>query len=199
MSDVFEDRRDLDAHRERLWALIEATPWLDWLLLTKRPQHINNMVPWGGDWPPNVWLGATVEDQQRAEERLPYLTTIPVVVRFISAEPLFGRLKLKPWIKELDWVIGGGESGPRARVPSPSHFLDLRDQCVAADVAFHFKQWGEWAPYDGQQGGGRIELAADGIAMKRVRKKEAGRVLDGATWDQWPVSRSTSYVIEAGA
>jgi protein gp37 len=87
MGDVFENRRDLDVWRTRLWELIEATPNLDWLLLTKRPELVTVTVPWQDRWPRNVWLGTTVEDQRRANERLPILTSIPAAVRFISAVP----------------------------------------------------------------------------------------------------------------
>jgi len=87
LADVFEDRRALDVHRERLWALVERTPSLDWLLLTKRIEHVGSMVPWGDAWPTNVWLGCTAENQRRVDERLPHLLSYPAVVRFISAEP----------------------------------------------------------------------------------------------------------------
>lgn len=190
MADVFEDRRDLDVWRERLWALIEATPWLDWLLLTKRPEAVRRLVPWASGWPANVWLGTTVEDQRRARERLPVLTAIPAVVRFISAEPLLGPVDLDAWLPALDWVITGGESGSRARPSSPSWFLTLMNQCMAADVAFHFKQWGDWAPGDGiALAKARAEKAADGTTMLRLGKKAAGRLLDGATWDELPTAR----------
>jgi protein gp37 len=69
MADVFEDRRDLDAPRERLWKLIAETPHLDWQLLTKRPHTAARLAPWKKDWPSNVWLGTTVEDQERAALR----------------------------------------------------------------------------------------------------------------------------------
>lgn len=90
MADVFEERRDLDPTRERLWRLIEVTPNLDWQLLTKRPQAVKRIAPWGDDWPSNVWLGTTVEDQDRANLRLPLLLSIPAKVRFLSCEPLIG-------------------------------------------------------------------------------------------------------------
>ena len=189
MADVFEDRRDLDPHRERLWGLIEATPNLDWLLLTKRPQVVGKLSPWGRSWPSNVWLGTTVELQKRAEENLPALIEVPARVRFISAEPLLGPLDLSAWIDRLDWVITGGESGPRARPASPTWFRDLHLQCMANDVPFHFKQWGDWAPGDGENlARHRTQAAADGTTMIRLGKKVAGRSLDGSTFDGLPVA-----------
>src|SRR5215207_6054449 len=114
MADVFEDRPELDVWRARLWELILATQELDWLLLTKRPELVSTMVPWGERWPANVWLGTTVENQKWAEERLPHLVAVPAAVRFISAEPLLGPLTIARWLENgLDWVITGGESGPR--------------------------------------------------------------------------------------
>jgi protein gp37 len=71
MADVFEDRIDLDLWRARLWDLIDATPYLDWLLLTKRPESVEKLSRWGAVWPANVWLGTTVENQECAEKRLP--------------------------------------------------------------------------------------------------------------------------------
>ena len=190
MADVFEDRRDLDPWRDRLWSLIEATPHLDWLLLTKRPAVIRQLVPWSSDWPRNIWLGTTVEDQQRADERLPELAAIPAAVRFISAEPLLGPVDLSPWATAIDWVITGGESGLKARPSSPSWFLALMNQCMAADIAFHFKQWGNWAPGQGVSlAKFRAGQAEDGTTMLRMGKKEAGRLLDGAVWDGLPKAR----------
>jgi protein gp37 len=71
---------------------------------------------------------------------------VPARVRFVSAEPLLGPLDLRPWMADLHWVISGGESGPKARPSSPSWFRDPRSQCELGGVAFHFKQWGDWAP-----------------------------------------------------
>lgn len=191
MADVFEARDDLDEWRARLWELIGRTPNLDWLLLTKRPELVGQLAPWKDDWPANVWLGTTVEDQKRAEERLPHLTAIPAAVRFISAEPLLGPLLIQPWLKSgVDWVITGGESGPKARPSSPSWFRDLLNQCMAADVAFHFKQWGDWGPGQGVNlAKVRASKVEDGTVMLRVGKKAAGRALDGAIWDGLPKTR----------
>jgi protein gp37 len=97
MSDVFEDRRDLDDARTRLWGLIRQTPALDWLLLTKRPDRVRTMIPpsWGlHGWPANVWMGTTVEDQVRALERVPALLSLPARVRFLSLEPLLEAVDL---------------------------------------------------------------------------------------------------------
>lgn len=191
MSDVFEDRRDLDTHRQRLWRLIEDTPWLDWLLLTKRPELVLGTAPWGESWPDNVWMGTTVETQEYADERLPYLSEIPAAVRFISAEPLLGPVEIGPWADSIDWVITGGESGPHARPSSPTWFRDLLNRCMASDIAFHFKQWGDWAPGQGiALAKVRKEHVADGTVMVRVGKKAAGRELDGETWDELPVARA---------
>jgi protein gp37 len=173
MADVFEARKDLNDARARLWDLIIATPSLDWLLLTKRPHKISNLVPWKREWPQNVWIGTTVEHYRLAKLRIEALLAIPAVVHFLSCEPLLSRLDLSQWIHGLDWIIAGGESGANARQTDPAWFRSLRDQCVAAGVAFHFKQWGNWRP----------SRAGD---MERVAKKLAGRILDDRTWDEYP-------------
>jgi protein gp37 len=183
MADVFEGRRDLDRWRKKLWTLIAATSWLDWLLLTKRPENVMGMTPWPDDWPSNVWIGTTVENQEWGEKRLPHLVSLPAEVRFVSCEPLLDRLDLTPWLPSgssdrasaIDWVIAGGESGPQARPMRLEWVRQIRDQCVARAVPFHFKQWGEWAPYGGTD-----------TLLRRLGKKAAGRRLDGRTWDQLP-------------
>lgn len=114
MCDVFEDREDLFQPRARLFDLIEATPWLDWLLLTKRPQNVSNLAAWGGpglrDWPANVWLGTSVEDQRRADERIPRLLEVPARVRFLSAEPLLGPVDLSTYFA-VEWMDSLGAPG----------------------------------------------------------------------------------------
>jgi protein gp37 len=108
MADVFEVSRDsevqrkLSSARTDLFLLIERTPNLDWLLLTKRPENVATLVPWGGGlgaWPRNVWIGTTVEDQRRAEERLPHLLALPSEVRFVSYEPALEGVDFSPWIR----------------------------------------------------------------------------------------------------
>lgn len=195
MADVFERRTTLDRERARLWNLIERTPNLDWLLLTKRPQYILSMTPWSNDWPPNVWVGTSIENQKLAELRLPYLLSVPAAVRFLSCEPLLGPLDLRPWFnrrsyKPIDWVIVGGESGSHSRPMHPDWVNGLLHQCLNAQVAFHFKQWGHWMPTECQRiaDQANVIVIADErpIAMKAVGKKIAGRVLHGTTWNGLP-------------
>jgi len=118
MCDVFEPSSDLDPHRVRLWELIEDTPNLDWLLLTKRPGYILKMMPEGG-FTPNVWLGTTVETQDFTG-RIKQLLKAPASVHFLSCEPLLGPIDLTQWLSELDWVIAGGETGPNCRPTDPA-------------------------------------------------------------------------------
>ena len=204
MSDVFEDRRDLDPARERLWALIAATPNLDWLLLTKRPEAVARLVPWNRHWPANVWIGITAENQRYLDERMAELARIPAVVRFISAEPLLGPLDLRRWSDKLDWVITGGETGGKARASSPAWFRSLLIQCVQSEIEFHFKQWGEWRPaLDTDRPGFAMHEADDGTMMARVGKKHAGRMLEEAEWDGVPTPRQPDqtvarWMLEAG-
>jgi protein gp37 len=195
MADVFERRSELNAQRERLWNLIEATPWLDWLLLTKRPQNISKMAPWGDDWPANVWLGTTVESQLYAEKRLPFLLQNAAAIRFLSCEPLLGPLDLSSWFQKkglqtIDWVIAGGESGPRSRPMHPDWAGNLLHQCQKAEVPFHFKQWGHWAPVNvGVENvpAQTLSLAEERpVQMVPLGKKAAGRLLEGTTWNGFP-------------
>lgn len=105
MADVFEDNDDLLEQRYRLWDLIAATPWLVWQLLTKRPENVARLVPysWMADqWPANVWIGTSVEDQKRADERVPVLLGIPAPVRFLSCEPLLGAVDVSRWLADVE-------------------------------------------------------------------------------------------------
>jgi protein gp37 len=152
MADVFEDRADHEEDRWRLWRLIIATPHLTWQLLTKRPENVAHMVPvdWmHGRWPNNAWIGTTVEDQQRANERIPLLTALPAPVRFLSCEPLLGPVVLDPSVNFPDWVICGGESGPGHRLLDVDHARSLRDQCESYGIPFFFKQVGGRTPTAG--------------------------------------------------
>jgi protein gp37 len=112
-ADVFEDRRDLDEPRARLFELIEKTAGLDWLLLTKRADKMTELAPvsWAKAWPRNVWAGVTVEDQKRADERIPHLLNVPAVLRFLSCEPLLGPVNLAPWLVPPRPDFGHGPGG----------------------------------------------------------------------------------------
>jgi len=166
MADVFDNQVPSE-WRDDLWALIRDCPDMDWLLLTKRPQNIGKMLPAFWDQVKgHVWLGTTVEDQQRADLNIPHLLKYDSAVRFVSCEPLLSPIDIGRYMHDstcsgfadgicscseprevhLDWVIAGGESGAQARPSSPEWFRDLRDQCETASVPFLFKQWGEWAP-----------------------------------------------------
>lgn len=147
----------------------------------------------------NYWIGTTVEDQARADERIPELLQIPAKVRFLSCEPLLSPVDLLGKDEQgsalhsfegrprVDWVICGGESGHGARPMHPDWARSLRDQCQAADVPFLFKQWGEWHPAidDGMQFIGYDNEFLDS-PMQRIGKKAAGRVLDGREWNEFP-------------
>jgi protein gp37 len=189
MADVFEYRAELTPWREKLWDLIERTPNLDWLLLTKRPQRIALHRRWAF-WPSNVWLGATVENQRTAEERIPYLLENSAPVRFLSCEPLIGPIDLSEYLQAgVAWVIVGGESGAASRPSNPIWIRILRDQCRDAKVPFLFKQWGNWSPMHGEVATSQIRVHTfpGGEMVSRKSKKEAGRLLDGRTWDEVPL------------
>ncbi len=106
MADVFEDHPDVAEPRKRLWDVIESTPWLTWQLLTKRPENVNRMVPWTGrwpyDWPANVWLGTSVENQRYADQRVPELYGTNAHTLFLSCEPLLGPVNLGLGVNHAD-------------------------------------------------------------------------------------------------
>ena len=161
---------------------------------------------------PNVWGGVSVEDQQRATERVTALIDTQLAVRFLSCEPLLGLVNLgllgtmprdispryTPVAERIHWVICGGESKGGARPMDPAWARALRDECVSAQVPFFFKQWGEWAPLSAftavnaaEVAGSRVpKLKVGDATLYRVGKKAAGRELDGRTWDEFPAGVS---------
>ncbi|WP_341717747.1 phage Gp37/Gp68 family protein [Micromonospora sp. FIMYZ51] len=161
MSDLFHARVPL-SHVQRVFEVMRETPWHTYQVLTKRAARLAKLAP-HIDWPPNVWMGVSVEDDsQRA--RVDHLRAVPAVVRFISAEPLLGPLPSLD-LDGIDWLIAGGESGSGCRPMEPAWVADLRDQCSGSGTAFFFKQWGGRTP------------------------KAGGRILDGRTWDELPEPR----------
>lgn len=196
------------------------------LVLTKRPANMKRFYDWyyngGGrttEPPKNLWLGVTAENQEEADKRIPILLQIPAAVRFVSVEPMLGPVDLDSYLivgtdhpgsimrKGIDWVICGGETGPKARPMHPDWVRSLRDQCQSAGVPFFFKSWGEWVcrPWSSDNGRKReLCLGMDGTSvyaqvghmmgfrkpgealMVRVGKKAAGRLLDGQEWNEFP-------------
>jgi protein gp37 len=143
LSDIF-DNQVPDEWRIGLWETIRATPDLDWLLLTKRPENIEKMLPvsWRDDFDlwQHVWLGTTCEDQAAYDKRWPILRDIPAKVRFISYEPAIGPLRLPKDQVAPDWLICGGESGAGFRDMSRDWVESIRGDCQAMGAAFFFKQ-----------------------------------------------------------
>lgn len=144
MADIGEDRRDLDPHRKRLWALAEETKHLIWLFLTKRADSYGRMLPasWLKNPMPNIWLGITAENQRRLDERMESLAKIKAAVKWVSYEPSLGPIDISEWRDHIGWVIVGGESGAGARPMEEEWATDLLDQCRAYGVSYFMKQLG---------------------------------------------------------
>lgn len=247
MGDLFHESIP-DEWIDRVFAVMALAPHHTFQVLTKRAERMREYVancevrltdhlriywaprdPWPLTfdgfkvWPlPNVWLGISAERQQEADERIPHLLSTPSAIRFVSAEPLLGRIYLEKFLqctgmpdcevceaggRRLDWIIVGGESGPHARPMHPQWARDIRDQCEAAGVPFFFKQWGEWLEWPDSEFSSEeaesLELqnryayfqrsSADPyIHMRRVGKKSAGRLLDGKEHNAFPNPRPSS-------
>jgi protein gp37 len=158
MSDLFHARVPVE-FIQRVFAVMAATPRHTYQVLTKRSTRLRRLAG-QLDWPPNVWMGVSVENLDVAH-RVDDLRQVPAAVRFLSCEPLLEALHGLD-LDGIGWVIAGGESGPNARPMHPAWVEQLRDACLAAGVPFFFKQWGGRTP------------------------KARGRVLDGRTWDDMP-------------
>lgn len=238
MSDLFHE----DVHGafiDFVFATMALCPQHTFQILTKRPQRMMELLTrekvkasvwhiarmnalrklgkdWFSDsfeWPlPNVWLGTSCENQQTADERIPFLLQTPAALHFISCEPLLGEIDLEGFLPpnerlerpNIDWVIAGGESGPGARPMHPDWVRSLRDQCNAAGVKFFFKQWGEWMPASTEPY--KFMLAQlsqinnkkyknwcakkvetiDECRMIKVGKKASGHLLDGVEHREFP-------------
>lgn len=145
MADIFEDRRDLDDSRARLWTLVAATPHLDWLLLSKRPELADKLTPgpWVlNGWPRNAWAGTTVE-RREWWSRVEALKRIPALTRFLSIEPMLEAMPDMD-LRGIAWAIFGGESGSKARPMDPAWVADGIGQCRTSYVAPFVKQMGRW-------------------------------------------------------
>jgi protein gp37 len=146
LADVFEPHAQVAEARLRLWETIEATEYLDWQLLTKRPKFIRELVPehWLQQWPAHVWIGTSVGTQAAAAKRIPYLLEVPAQVRFLSCEPLVEAVTLLPWLATggLQWVICGGYSGNQDRPMELAWASGLQAECAQYGVSFFLKQLG---------------------------------------------------------
>jgi len=165
MSDLFHEDVPLD-YIKKVFAVMRNAHWHTYQLLTKRSErvaHINSKL----EWCPNIWMGVSVENENYTH-RIDHLRETNAHVKFLSLEPLIGQLS-NLYLKEIDWVIVGGESGPNARIVKEEWITDIQLQCNVQDVPFFFKQWGAWGA-DGQK-----------------RSKQAnGRQLAGKFWNEMP-------------
>lgn len=160
MSDLFHPEVP-DTYILEVFDIMRRASWHQYQILTKRPERLVAIDP-VLDWLPNIWMGVSVESRQYLQ-RVDLLRACRANVRFLSLEPLLGPLANLD-LDMIDWVIVGGESGPKARPMDPGWVAEIRDQCSHAGVPFFFKQWGGF------------------------NKKAAGRILDGRTWDEMPRS-----------
>lgn len=223
MSDLFDKEVPVDWFAEAWKAIAACDDFLDQQIVTKRVSFVEKRLAEIGvtAWPNHAGLIISVVNQAEADRDIPRLIELKATLGIgwigLSCEPLLGAIVLRDeWLVALDWVIAGGESGPRARPMHPDWARSLRDQCVAAGVAFFFKQWGEWAPGEAfgmesdrplsdRHGNVRdwmkryVTCADRGDRLTahtftghatdlvyRVGKKRAGRLLDGATHDGFP-------------
>ena len=158
MSDLFHEAIP-DDYIAAVFAVMVEAKQHTFQVLTKRHERLSDVAP-DLPWPSNVWMGVTIENR-RFVHRADYLRHVPAAVRFISAEPLLGPLEGLD-LSGIDWLISGGESGPKHRGVKGEWLRDLRDRCVQDDVPYFFKQWGGF------------------------RSKSGGRILDGREWSQLP-------------
>lgn len=158
MSDLFHEAVPLH-FIEEVFATMRSTSQHTYQILTKRAERLEALSQQLA-WPPNVWMGVSVENAEYAW-RIGHLRRTNAKIKFLSLEPLLGPLDDLD-LRGIDWAIAGGESGPGSRPVDPEWIRAIRDQCRRSGVAFHFKQWG-----------GR-------------NKKVTGRILDGRTWDEFP-------------
>lgn len=234
MADVF-DNVVPEQWRADLFHLIRMTPNLDWLLLTKRIGSVRRMISDSADWhfdhgdrdttgwltdwykhklpPANVWLGATVVNQDEADRDIPKLLATPARIRFLSIEPMLGPIDIKrylighedagtpmdgagsvggcrAWTPQIDWVIVGGESGAGARPMHPQWARGIRDQCAVAGVPFLFKQFGDWWPISQMPDGW-----LDQEQTAKFRSRRTVLQLDGTQKDAFPIGAMTCFKV----
>ena len=160
MSDLFHEKVPANFILD-VFRIMRMTPQHTFQVLTKRSENLRKLDQIIS-WPDNVWMGVTVENND-CLFRIEDLRNTEAKIKFISFEPLLGRIS-KVDLHGIDWVIVGGESGPKARPMSPFWVEKIRDLCLKAEIPFFFKQWGGF------------------------NKKKNGRILNGRTWDEMPLS-----------
>jgi len=169
MSDLFH--KDVSVRFIRkVFRVMNDSPRHRYQVLTKRAERLCELAP-RLEWSENIWMGVTVEESQY-RERIDCLRNTGARIKFLSLEPLLGPLPQLD-LRGIDWIIAGGESGPGARPMEKSWVLDIRDQCQRENIPFFFKQWGG------------------------VRKKKAGRLLEGRIWSEMPAVLSSSVEAES--
>jgi len=186
MMDIGECRSDevgerMDAERRKLWPLVERCAWLDFLLLTKRPQNMPRVMPesWLERTPANVWIGTTAGTKAGWEKRIKHLRKLNPAVRFVSVEPQLEDLETVD-LSGIHWVIQGGESGGKARGFFLNWAAGLRDQCKAAGVAYFAKQLGARAYLSGPGLLDDDDPEANDIVRFPLKDSHGG------DWDEWP-------------
>jgi protein gp37 len=168
MSDLFHEKVPIEFIL-KVFDVMRKTTRHQFQVLTKRAERLVEVTSYI-DWPENVWMGVSVENEDYVH-RIDYLRMTGAFIKFLSIEPMLGPIPGMN-LNGIDWVIAGGESGPRARPIQKEWVRDIRDQCIDANVPFFFKQWGG------------------------TNKKKAGKLLDGKTWCQMPtISQSSSREI----
>jgi protein gp37 len=167
MSDLFQEEVS-DSFVEEVFCVMERAHWHRFQILTKRPERMREYFARRSNPPQNVWLGTSVENRRQGVPRIDILREVPAHIRFLSIEPLLEDLGVLD-LHGIDWVIVGGESGPRARPMKLDWVTAIHEQCRHQGVPFFFKQWGAFG--------------ADG---KRRSKKANGRIFEGETWNEMP-------------
>jgi protein gp37 len=208
MTDSFHEKMPLE-FLQQMFETMNRNAHHTFMMLTKRPENVLKIMD-KVNWSPNIWLGVTCENQQYANERIPLLLRTPARIKFLSCEPLLGKISLDlddmngkrlPTHRGIDWVICGGEGGKKneVRPTQPNWVRSLRDDCCA-NIPFYFKQWGNCLPLETHKDGQMI-LQTDPLELHEqypsfnevIRcqfifggKKKNGRMLDGSLYNEFP-------------
>ncbi len=174
MSDIFHEEMPGE-YLDKIFEVIEQTPWHTYQILTKRAERMYEYLS-GRHIPENIWLGVTVENRKEGLPRIDKLRQLKASVLFLSIEPLLEDLGTID-LTNIDWVIVGGESGPKARPMEKKWVLNIKTQCENKDIAFFFKQWGTW-----------------GADKVKRNKKLNGKEIDGRIWQQYPGVIEQRYI-----